>query len=72
MKKLVTFFLGLLLFLCPIAVQSEEMGKVPAPVPMSEDTLNYLLSEDLYQALFLGKPTKLEPNLITTSQRKNR
>ena len=57
MKKLFAFVLGLLLFLCPFAVQAEdvelipqeEIAEAPAPKPMSEDALNYLLSEDMYQ-----------------------
>ena len=51
MKKLFSFVLGLLLFLCPFAVQAEEIADAPAPEPepMSEDALNYLLSEDMYQ-----------------------
>ena len=52
MKKLVSFVLALLLFFCPMAVQSEDVEPMPqeeiveAP---SEDALNYLLSEDMYQ-----------------------
>ena len=55
MKKLFAFVLGLLLFLCPVAVQAEDVDLIPqeeiaeAPEPMSEDALNYLLSEDMYQ-----------------------
>ena len=47
MKNLFVFVLGLLLFFCPLAVQAEE--KASAPEQMSEDALNYLLSEDIYQ-----------------------
>ena len=47
MKKLFAFVLGLLLFICPFAVQAEQIAD--APEPMSEDALNYLLSEDMYQ-----------------------
>ena len=55
MKNLFSFVLGLLLFFCPIAVQAEDVEPMPqeeiaeAPAPMSEDALNYLLSEDMYQ-----------------------
>ena len=49
MKKLFAFVLGLLFFLCPFAVQAEEIGEATAPKTMSEDALNYLLNEDLYQ-----------------------
>ena len=57
MKKLFSFVLGLLLFFCPIAVQAEdvepmpqeEIVEAPVPEPISEDALNYLLGEDIYQ-----------------------
>ena len=55
MKKLFAFVLGLLLFLCPFAVQADDVELIPqeeraeAPKPMSEDALNYLLSEEMYQ-----------------------
>ncbi len=49
MKKLFAFVLGLLLFICTFAVQAEQIADAPAPEPMSEDALNYLLSEDMYQ-----------------------
>ncbi len=49
MKKFVSFVLGFLFFFCPLAVQAEETAEAPAPEPMSEDALNYLLSEDIYQ-----------------------
>ena len=52
MKQLFSFVLGLLLFFCAIAVQADDVEPMPheeiveAP---SEDALNYLLSEDIYQ-----------------------
>ncbi len=49
MKGLLFLVLGLLLFFCPIGVQAEEIANTPEPEPMSEDALNYLLSEDMYQ-----------------------
>ena len=55
MKKFFAFLLGLFLLLCPFAVQAEDVDLIPqeeiaeAPEPMSEDALNYLLSEDMYQ-----------------------
>ena len=52
MKKLFAFFLSLLLFLCPFAVQAEDIEPMPqekiAEVP-SKDALNYLLNEDMHQ-----------------------
>ena len=52
MKNLFSLGLSLLLFFCPFAVQAkddelmpqEEIVKAP-----SEDAVNYLLSEDMYQ-----------------------
>ena len=49
MKTLVSFVLGILLFVCPFAVQAEQIADASEPEPMSEDALNYLLSEDMYQ-----------------------
>ncbi len=57
MKKLFAFVLGLLLFLCPFAVQAEdvelipqkEIAQAPAPESMSDEAINYLLGEDMYQ-----------------------
>ena len=49
MKNLFSLVLGILLFLCPFAVQAEEIVDAHAPEPMSEDALNYLLGEDIYQ-----------------------
>ena len=52
MKKLFTFALGLLLFLCPFTVQAEDVEPMPqeeiAELP-SKDALNYFLNEDIYQ-----------------------
>ena len=67
MKKLFAFVLGLLLFLCPFAVQAEdvelipqkEIAEAPAPEPMSEDALNYLLSEDMYQGTLSWQGNKV-------------
>ena len=52
MKKLFSFVVGLFFLFCPIPVQSEDVEQIPleeivkAP---SEEVLNYLLSEDMYQ-----------------------
>ena len=61
MKKLFSFALGLLLFFCPISVQAEDVEpmhqeeRVETP---SEDALNYLLSEDMYQGTFSWQGNK--------------
>ena len=49
MQILISIALGILLFLCPFAVQAEEIADAPSPELMSKDALNYLLSEDMYQ-----------------------
>jgi len=67
MKKLFAFVLCLLLFLCPFALQAEdvelipqeEIAEAPAPEPMSEDVLNYLLSEDMYQGTLSWQGNKV-------------
>ena len=56
MKKLFAFVLGLLSFLCPFAVQAddvelipqEEIAVAPSVDPMSEEQLNDLLGEEMY------------------------
>ena len=56
MKKLFAFVLGLLLFLCPFAVQAEdvelipqeEIAEAPALEPWTEAEINALLGEDPY------------------------
>ena len=65
MKKLFSFVLGLLLFFCPIAVQATDVEPLPqkeiveVPAPMSEDALNYLLSEDIYQGTLSWQGNKV-------------
>ncbi len=49
MKTLVSFVLGILLFVCPFAVQAEEIAEAPAPESMSDEAIRYLQGEDMYQ-----------------------
>ena len=58
MKKLFAFVLGLLLFFCPFAVQAKQIADASEPEPMSEDALNYLLSEDMYQGTLSWQGSK--------------
>ena len=75
MKKLFSFVLGLLLFLCPIAVQAEDFEPMPqeeiveAP---SEDALNYLLSEDMYQGTLSWQGNKASTKFNYDKPKKNR
>ena len=61
MKKLIPFVLSLFLFVSPFAVQAEDIELMPqeeiAEAP-SEDALNYLLSEDMYQGTFSWQGNK--------------
>ena len=72
MKTLVSFVLGILLFVCPFAVQAEGIGESPAPEPMLEDSSNYLLSEDLYQGNLSWQGNKAITKFNYENQRKNR
>ena len=62
MKKLFAFVLALLLFCCPMGVQAEEVEPMPqeeiAEAP-SEDALNYLLNEDIYQGTLSWQGNKV-------------
>jgi len=57
MKTLFAIVLGLLFFLCPFAVQAEdvelipqeEIVEAPSPDPMSDEAIRYLQGEDMYQ-----------------------
>ena len=67
MKKLISIVLGLLLLVCPFAVQGEEDELMPkdeiveAPLidPMSEEAINYLLGEDMYQGTLSWQGNKV-------------
>ena len=52
MKKLFALFFGLFLFFCPLALQAIDLEQMPqgeiAEIP-SNEALNYLMSEDIYQ-----------------------
>tara|TARA_B100000579_G_scaffold422132_1_gene423770 strand:- start:1874 stop:2086 length:213 start_codon:yes stop_codon:yes gene_type:complete len=56
MKKLIAFVLGLLLFFWPMAVQAEDESF--GPKQSSNDALNYLLSEDMYQGTLSWQSNK--------------
>ena len=75
MKKLFSFVLGLLLFLCPIAVQAEDVEPMPqeeiAEAP-SDDALNYLLSEDMYQGTLSWQGSKASSKFNYEKPMKNR
>ncbi len=72
MKKLFSFVLAILFFLSPFAVQAEQLADAPAPEPMSEDALNYLLSEDMYQGILSWQGNKASIKFNYDKPKKNR
>ena len=71
MKKLFSFVLGLLLFLCPLSVQAEdvelmpqeEIAETPALETITEEQLNDLLVEEMYLGTLDLRGNKVVPNL---------
>ena len=57
MKNFFSFFLCLLLFICPLVAQAdhaepipqEEIIEAPLPDPMSNEVIRYLQVENIYQ-----------------------
>ena len=72
MKKLFPFVLGLLLCIYPFAVQAEQIADARVPEPMSEDALNYLLSEDMYQGTLSWQGNKASTKFNYDKLKKNR
>ena len=59
MKILLSFVLGLLLFFCTVALQAEEIAEAPSPDQMSDEAINYLLGEDMYQGTLSWQGNKV-------------
>ena len=63
MKKIFSMVLGLLLFYCPLAVQADDVELMPQEkideAAPSEDALNYLLGEDIYQGTLSWQGNKV-------------
>ena len=63
MKKIFSLVLGLLFFFCPLAIQAEDVAIMPqeeiAEAAPSEDALNYLLGEDMYQGTLSWQGNKV-------------
>ena len=72
MKKPFAFVLGLLLFICPFAVQAEQIPDTHAPDTMSEETLNYLLSEDMYQGTLSWQGNKTSTKFNYDMKKENK
>ena len=72
MKKLIAFVLSLLLFICPFAVQAEQIADADTPEPISEDALNYLLSEDMYQGTLSWQGNKTSTKFNYDMKKENK
>tara|TARA_B100000965_G_scaffold397511_1_gene414166 strand:+ start:866 stop:1108 length:243 start_codon:yes stop_codon:yes gene_type:complete len=67
MKKLFTFVFGLFLFFFPLAVQAEdvepmpqeEIAEAPSIDQISEEAINYLLGENIYQGTLSWQGNKV-------------
>ena len=78
MKKLFAFVLGLLLFLCPFAVQADDVELIPqeeiadAPESMSDEAIRYLQGEDMYQGTLSWQGSKASTKFNYDKPKKNR
>ena len=80
MKKRFAFILGLLLFLCPFAVQAKDVELMPqkeiaeAPLidQMSEEVLNYSLVEKMYLGTLDCQGNKVSTNFNYDKKKKKR
>ena len=78
MKKLFSFVFGLLLFLCPFAVQGEdvelmpkeEIAEAPALEPLTEEQLNDLLGEEMYLGTLDFRGNKVDTNRNYSKKKK--
>ena len=80
MKKLFSFFLGLLLFFSPLGVQAEEfeiipqeeIAEAPALEPMTEKQLNDLFGEEMYIGETDWRGNKLSTKRDYSNKKKKR
>ena len=59
MEKLFSFVLALLLFFCPLPIQSKEVPGEFSLDPISDDAIRYLQGEEIYQGSFSWQGNKL-------------
>ncbi len=79
MKTLFYFILGLLLFLCPLSVQAEDVELMPqekiaeatSSDPLSEEVITYLLGEDIYQGTLSWQGNKASTKFNYDMKKKN-
>ena len=80
MKKLFAFVLGLLLFLCPFAVQAEdvelipqeEIAEAPALEPITEQQLNDLFGEEMYIGETNWRGNKVSTKRVDSKKKQKR
>ena len=80
MKKLFAFVFGLFLFFFPLAAQAEDVEQMPqeeieeAPSidPMSEEAINYLLGEDMYQGTLSWQGNKTSTKFNYDMKKENK
>ena len=58
MKTFFSYVLGILLIVCPFAVQAEGIAEAPAPESMSGEAIRYLQGEDMYQGTLSWQGSK--------------
>ena len=79
MKKLFSFVLGLLLFLCPLSLQAqevemmpqEEIVEAPALEPITEKQLNDLFGEEMYLGTLDLRGNKVDTKRDYSKKKKN-
>ena len=80
MKKLFSFFLGLLLFFSPFAVDAEEVevmpqeeiSEAPALEPITEKQLNDLFGEEMYIGETDWRGNKVSTKRVYSKKKKAR
>ncbi len=80
MKKLFAFVLGLLLLFFPLTVQAkdvepmpqEKIAEEPSIDQISEEALNYLLGEDIYQGTLSWQGNKISTKFNYDMKKKKR
>ena len=80
MKKLFSFFLGLLFYFSPLAVEAEEFDMIPqeeiaeAPTlaPITEKQLNELFGEEMYIGETDWRGNKVSTKRDYSKKKKNR
>ena len=80
MKKLFALVFGILLFFYPLAVQAkdvepmpqEKIAKAPSINPMSEEAINYLLGENMYQGTLSWQGNKVSTKFNYEMKKENK